>query len=108
MPSSTLILFAFSLLMQNQNSNHSSSAPSEEVDLMIPDMDSAETETSVQNVLQKLPAIRAVRIIERGVWIRYNPIGISSDEICTAIRQSGFRASIFQDSKSGRTGVSSQ
>jgi len=94
--------------MQNNNSTHSHAAPAEELDLMVPDMDSAETETSVQSVLQKLPAIQAVRIIQRGVWIRYNPLGISPDEICTAIRQSGFRASIFQDSKTGRTGVSSQ
>jgi hypothetical protein len=94
--------------MQNNNSTQSSSAPNEELDLMIPDMDSAETETSVQSVLQRLPGIQAVRIIQRGAWIRYNPLGISPDEICTAIRQSGFRASIFQDSKTGRTGVSSQ
>jgi hypothetical protein len=94
--------------MQNNNATHSSSAPAEELDLMIPDMDSAETETSVQSVLQRLPGIQAVRIIQRGAWIRYNPLGISPDEICTAIRQSGFRASIFQDSKTGRTGVSSQ
>jgi hypothetical protein len=94
--------------MRNQNTTHSSSAPAEELDLMVHDMDSAETETRVQGVLQKLPAIQAVRIIQRGVWIRYNPLGISPDEICTAIRQSGFRASIFQDSKTGRTGVSSQ
>lgn len=94
--------------MQNNHTAHSNSAPAEELDLMIPDMDSAETETSVQSVLQRLPAIQAVRIIQRGAWIRYNPLGISPDEICTAIRQSGFRASIFQDSKTGRTGVSSQ
>jgi hypothetical protein len=94
--------------MQNQNSSHSGAAPSEELDLMVPDMDSAETETSVQSVLQRLPGIQAVRIIQRGVWIRYNPLGINPDEICTAIRQSGFRASIFQDSLTGRTGISSQ
>lgn len=94
--------------MQNNHTTHSHSAPAEELDLMVPDMDSAETEMSVQKVLQKLPAIQAVRIIERGVWIRYNPLGITPDEICTEIRRSGFRASIFQDSKSGRTGVSSQ
>jgi hypothetical protein len=94
--------------MHNQNSSHSHAAPAEELDLMVPDMDSAETETSVQGVLRKLPAIQAVRIIQRGIWIRYNPLGISPDEICIAIRQSGFRARIFQDSKTGRTGVSSQ
>jgi hypothetical protein len=92
---------------QNNNSN-AHAAPAEELDLMIHDMDSAETEGHVQRVLQRLPGIRAVRIVERGAWIKYNPLGIGPEEICTAIRQSGFRASIFQDSLTGKTGVSSQ
>jgi hypothetical protein len=80
----------------------------EELDLMIPDMDTTRSEEQVKAVLEKLPGIRGVRLMERGAWIKYNPIGIGPDEICTAIRQSGFRASTFQDSMTGRTGVSSQ
>lgn len=80
----------------------------EELDLMIPDMDAGRTEEQVKAVLEKLPGIRSVRLIERGALIRYNPNGIGPGEICTAIRRSGFRASTFQDSMTGRTGVSSQ
>lgn len=75
---------------------------------MIPDMDTEGTEEQVKAVLEQLPGIRAVRLVQRGAWVRYNAKGISPDEICTAIRQSGFRASVFQDSLTGRTGVSSQ
>ncbi len=80
----------------------------EELDLAIPDMDSETAEIAVQNALTKLPGIITVRLVERGAFARYNPNVITQDQICIAVRQAGFRASIFQDSKSGRTGVSSQ
>ena len=80
----------------------------EELDLMIPDMDSSVAEEQVKAILEKLPGVQAVRLVSGGAWIRYNPVGINKDEICTAIRQSGFRAATFQDSASGETGVSSQ
>ena len=99
-----------------QNDTSSSNAPSnspsnghpEELDLMIPDMDTEGAERQVKEVLERLPGIRYVRLVQRGALVRYNPDGIGPDEICTAIRQSGFRASTFQDSKTGKTGVSSQ
>jgi hypothetical protein len=83
-------------------------APTEELDLAIPDMDSDGAEEQVKGILERLPGIQTVRLVGRGAFIKYNPVGINADEICTAIRQSGFRASLFQDSKSGATGVSSQ
>ena len=95
-----------------ENVSSSAAEPSngstEELDLMIPDMDTEGAEREVQEILQRLPGIRFVRLVQRGALVRYNPSGIVPDEICTAIRQSGFRASTFQDSKSGKTGVSSQ
>ncbi len=80
----------------------------EELDLAIPDMDTETAEIAVQNSLSKLPGIITVRLVERGAFARYNPNVITQDQICIAVRQAGYRASIFQDSKSGRTGVSSQ
>jgi hypothetical protein len=80
----------------------------EELDLAIPDMDTETAEVAVQNALTKLPGIITVRLVERGAFARYNPNVITQDQICIAVRQAGYRASIFQDSKSGRTGVSSQ
>jgi copper chaperone CopZ len=95
--------------MAEQESPSAASADrTEELDLMIPDMDTEGAEKEVKQVLERLPGIRYVRLVQRGALVKYNPVGIGPDEICTAIRQSGFRASTFQESKTGRTGVSSQ
>ena len=80
----------------------------EELDLAIPDMDSKQAELEVKASLEQLPGIIAVRLVERGAFARYNPNVINKDQICFAVRQAGYRASIFQDSKSGQTGISSQ
>ncbi len=84
-----------------------SSAITSELDLAIPDMDSATAEERVKAALEGLPGIEAVRIVERGAWLRHRPATIGADQICAAIRHAGYRPSIFQDS-SGRTGRSSQ
>lgn len=80
----------------------------EELDLAIPDMDSETAEVAVKASLENLPGIVTVRLVQRGAFVRYNPSGINKDQICTAIRQAGYRASTFQDSKTGHTGLSSQ
>jgi hypothetical protein len=80
----------------------------EELDLAIPDMDSAKAESDVKASLEQLPGMITARLIERGAFARYNPNVITKDQICIAVRQAGYRASIFQDSKSGKTGRSSQ
>jgi hypothetical protein len=80
----------------------------EELDLAIPDMDSETAELAVKASLEQLPGIINVRLLERGAFARYNPNAIDKDQICTAVRQAGYHASIFQDSKTGKTGRSSQ
>jgi hypothetical protein len=80
----------------------------EELDLAIPDMDSETAELAVKASLEQLPGIVSVRLLERGAFARYNANVITKDQICIAVRQAGYRASVFQDSKSGHTGLSSQ
>ena len=80
----------------------------EELDLAIPDMDSKKAELDVKASLENLPGMIAVRLLERGAFARYDPSLINKEQICGAIRQAGYRPSIFQDSKSGKTGLSSQ
>ena len=80
----------------------------EELDLAIPDMDSETAEFAVKASLAQLPGIITLRILERGAFARYNPNAINKDQICAAVRQAGYRASVFQDSKTGQTGKSSQ
>ena len=80
----------------------------EELDLMIHDMDTEADEAAVQKALADLPGIRAARIVQGGVWLRYNAQGITKEQIVDELHKAGFRAGVFQDSKSGATGVSSQ
>lgn len=79
-----------------------------ELDLMIHNMDTAAQEAQVQKVLAGLPGVRAARIVQGGVWLRYNASSISKEQICAELHKAGFRAGVFQDSKSGATGKSSQ
>lgn len=78
----------------------------DELDLAIANMDSPEAERTVSALLKPLPGVHAVRLIERGAWIDYNSHAISADEITAALHRAGFRAGLFQDSRSGRTGTS--
>ena len=80
----------------------------EELDLAIPDMDSTSAEVQVAALLRDVPGIVEARMMERGAFIRYRGGVISHEQICELIRRGGFRASTFQDSASGKTGLSSQ
>ena len=82
--------------------------PAQELDLAIPDMDSATTEMEVARLLEKLPGVQQIRLVERGAFVRYLAEIITHQQICEVLRRAGFRASTFQDSASGETGVSSQ
>jgi hypothetical protein len=82
--------------------------PTQELDLAIPDMDSGTAETEVARLLEKLPGLIQVRLLERGAFIRYHAETITHQQICEVLRRAGFRASTFQDSASGETGLSSQ
>jgi hypothetical protein len=80
----------------------------EDLDLAIPDMDSTTAESQVAALLRDIPGIVHVRLSQRGAFVRYRPVTIDHERICSLIRQGGFRASTFQDSETGDTGVSSQ
>lgn len=87
------------------NSTHISDR--QELDLAIPNLDSARAETAAKMSLKGHPGIHAVRIIERGMWIEYDAAITTPENICGALRHDGFRAGLFQDSGTGRTGVTS-
>ena len=85
----------------------SSDLRTEELDLSVSNMGSPALEQQVLEIIEGLPGIKGVRVVERGVWVKYNPQGITADEIIAALRRTGFHAAIFQDSASGRTGTAS-
>ena len=57
-------------------------APLEQVEFDINDINSE----LAQN------AVRDVQFVGGGAVVTYNPLGITKEEICTAIRRSGYRA----------------
>lgn len=79
----------------------------EELDLSIANMDTPTAESSVRQILNFLPGVHAARLIERGAWIEYSPSRISAEQICSTLNHAGFRASQFQNSRSGHTGLAS-
>lgn len=79
----------------------------EEVDLAIPNMHSPADESRAGKILKGLPGVTGVRLIQRGAWVSYHPQAISHSRICGALRQFGFRATTFQDSATGATGMTS-
>lgn len=85
----------------------SSEIRAEELDLSVSNMGSPALGQQVLEIIEDLPGIKGVRVVERGVWVKYNPQGITPDKIIAALRQAGFHAAIFQDSASGKTGVAS-
>jgi len=93
-------------MAENDTASASSATPTEELDLMIPDMDTETAENQVKKVLERLPGIRYVRLVQRGALVRYKPASIGPDEIRTAIRQSGFRASTFSGLEDRDAGTS--
>ena len=93
-------------MAENDTASASSATPTEELDLMIPDMDTETAENQVKKVLERLPGIRYVRLVQRGALVRDKPASIGPDEIRTAIRQSGFRASTFSGLEDRDAGTS--
>ncbi len=79
----------------------------EEIDISIPNMDSPELEKIARGVLENRRGIYAVRIIERGAWIEYEPTAISREHVYGLLRDAGFEVEMFQESQTGATGVSS-
>ena len=79
----------------------------EELDIAIPDMLTESDEMKAGNALRQLRGVAGVRMVQRGALVAYRADSITKDEICHTLRQEGYRASVFQDSKTGQTGLSS-
>jgi hypothetical protein len=84
--------------------NAPSSGSLEELDLAIANLDFPQQEKDLRTILEKLPGVRSVRIQEQGALIQYNPVGTDKAQILNALRQGGFRSTVFQDSVTGETG----
>lgn len=79
----------------------------EELDLVIPNMDTDEMQLRAGEIVRGLPGVQAVQLVDGGALVSYRAGAVTKEEICGALRQSGFRAGVFQDSLTGETGTSS-
>ena len=64
----------------------------EQVHFDINDINSDAAHNTVRDALKDLNGVRDVQFVGGGAIVTYNPLGISKNEICTAIRRSGYRA----------------
>ena len=75
--------------MADQNQDN---PPLEQVEFDINDINSDAAHNTVRDALKDLNGVRDVQFVGGGAIVTYNPLGISKNEICTAIRRSGYRA----------------
>ena len=66
--------------------------PLEQVEFDINDINSEVAQNSVRDAVKDLNGVRDVQFVGGGTIATYNPLGITKEEICTAIRRSGYRA----------------
>jgi hypothetical protein len=66
--------------------------PLEQVSFEINDADTEVAHNAIRDGVKDLNGVREVNFVGGGVIVTFNPIGITKEEICTAIRRSGYRA----------------
>jgi hypothetical protein len=66
--------------------------PLEQAEFDINDADSEVAHRAICDAVNGLNGVREVQFVGGGVVVTFNPIGITKEEICTAIRRSGYRA----------------
>jgi hypothetical protein len=66
--------------------------PLEQAEFDINDANTDEAHRAICDAVNGLNGVREVQFVGGGVVVTFNPIGITKEEICTAIRRSGHRA----------------
>jgi hypothetical protein len=75
-----------------------------ELDVAIANMDTEAQEERAAEVVRGIPGVEAALLIPGGIWMRYRPNDTDPKSIMQALGDEGFRATLFQDSASGKTG----
>lgn len=76
----------------------------EELDVAIANMDTEILEEKASEAVRRIPGVEAARLIPGGIWMRYRPGDTDQKRILQALSDEGFRATLFQDSATGKTG----
>jgi len=78
--------------MANDERSRTDEPPLEQVEFDINDINSEVAQNTVRDAVKDLNGVRDVQFVGGGAIVTYNPLGITKEEICTAIRRSGYRA----------------
>jgi hypothetical protein len=70
--------------------------PLEQVEFDINEIDDEVAQNAVRGAIKDLNGVRDLQFVGGGAIVTYNPVGITKQEICTAIRRSGYRATEIQ------------
>lgn len=79
-------------MADDDNRKAENEPPLEQASFEINDADSEVAHTAIRDAVKDLNGVREVNFVGAGVIMTFNPIGITKEEICTAIRRSGYRA----------------
>ena len=64
----------------------------QQVEFDINDVNSEDARRAVCDAVNGLNGVRDVQFVAGGAIVTFNPLGITKEEICTAVRRSGHRA----------------
>jgi hypothetical protein len=70
--------------------------PLEQAEFGIDDINSENARNTVRGTVKDLNGVRDVQFAGGEAVVTYNPLGITKEEICTAIRRSGDRATAIE------------
>jgi hypothetical protein len=79
-------------MMADENRGAENEAPLERVTFEMNEVNSPEATRAICEAVNGLNGVRDVQFVGGGALVTFNPLGITKDEICTAIRRSGYRA----------------
>ena len=78
--------------MANEETKEENPPPLEQIEFDINEADSEVAHNAIRDAVKDLNGVREVQFVSGGAVVTFNPIGITREEICTAIRRSGYRA----------------
>jgi hypothetical protein len=78
--------------MANEETQEENPPPLERAAFEMNEADSEVAHNAIRDAVKDLNGVREVQFVGGGVIVTFNPIGITKEEICTAIRRSGYRA----------------
>ena len=93
-------------MAENKGENENA-PPLEQAEFDINDANTEPAHRAICDAVNGLNGVREVQFVGGGVVVTFNPIGITKEEICTAIRRSGYRATLLHSDSGGQTEITS-